>query len=476
MDPSDLPPDAWADLAAMLGPGGVVAPTEDLAAYEQPARGTGGPAAAVVRPRSTDQVRAVLRWARRHRVRVLAQGANTGLVGASTPPPDGHAALVVLSTELMVDGLVVDPTDRTAVVPAGLRLSTLNDGLRPRGLWFPIDLAADPTLGGMVATNTGGARMLRHGDVRRRVLGVEVVTADEDVTVLDTLSVLRKDNTGPDLTSLFVGSAGMFGVVCRAALDLARIPADTAGMVVVPADGAAAVDLLTGLEEDLGDLLSAFEVMSAPAMDAALRHVGGLHHPFGGSPLPDLAVLVEVAGPAGMQDLLLGAVGRAVHGGRATEAVAMPLEQAWALRHALTEGLRRSGVVVGFDVSVPRSVLATYRDAVRTEVAARLPRAVVADFGHWGDGGMHCNLVFPPGAGPDDAERAAAREVVFGLAVERFGGSYSAEHGLGPHNADWWLRVTPPATVAAVRSLRDRFDPLGILGHPGLPPDRTRAH
>ena len=305
VDPTDLPPDVCAELDAGLGPGGVLARTEDLAAYESGSVDPGGAVAAVVRPRSTDQVRTVLRWAREHRVQVLAQGANTGLVGASTPPPGAQAPLVVLSTELMVDGLVVDPTDRTAVVPAGLRLSTLNDVLSPHGLWFPIDLAADPTLGGMVATNTGGAWMLRHGDVRRGVLGVEVVTADEDVTVLDTLSVLRKDNTGPDLTSLFVGSAGMFGVVCRVALDLARIPAHTAGMVVVPADGAAAVDLLTGLEEDLGDLLSAFEVMSAPAMDAALRHVDGLHHPFGGSPLPDLAVLVEVAGPVGLDDLLL---------------------------------------------------------------------------------------------------------------------------------------------------------------------------
>ena len=325
----------------------------------------------------------------------------------------------------------------------------------------------------MVATNTGGARMLRHGDVRRRVLGVEVVTADRDVTVLDTLSVLRKDNTGPDLTSLFVGSAGMFGVVCRVALDLARIPAHTAGMVVVPADGAAAVDLLTGLEEDLGDLLSAFEVMSAPAMDAALRHVDGLHHPFGGSPLPDLAVLVEVAGPVGLDDLLLGAVGRAVQRGVATEAVAMPLERAWALRHSLTEGLRRSGVVVGFDVSVPRPALAAYRDAVRTEVAVRVPRAVVADFGHWGDGGMHCNLVFPPGAGPD--ERGAGHGA--GGRVRPGGGALRGQLQRGARAGTPQRRLVAaghPAGHGGRRALTPR--PVRSPRDPGPPRPAPRPH
>jgi FAD/FMN-containing dehydrogenase len=155
--------------------------------------------------------------------------------------------------------------------------------------------------------------------------------------------------------------------------------------------------------------------------------------------------------------------------GVATEAVAVPPGDAWALRHALSEGLARTGAVLGFDVSVPRSDLGGFRDQVTARVAESLPRAVVADFGHWGDGGTHCNLVFPADDPPDAEERTLAREIVFGTAVDDHRGSYSAEHGIGPHNADWWRRVTPAGNQEIVRTLRDVFDPDRILGHPDLP-------
>jgi FAD/FMN-containing dehydrogenase len=455
------------DLADALGPRGVLRPPEDLTAYERPARGSGGPAAAVVRPASTDEVRTVLRWARARRVRLLPQGANTGLVGASVPLPDGPP-VVVLSTERLVHGLDLDAGGATAVVPAGLRLSALNDAAAGHDLWFPIDLAADPSVGGMVATNTGGARMLRHGDVRRRVLGVEAVIADADVTVVDDLSVLRKDNTGIDLSSLFIGSSGTLGVVTRVAVELSRRPAETACMYVIPAGPARAVEVLAVLEERLGPLLSAFEVMSAESVAAAVGHVDGVRAPFGNrADPPTVTVLVEAAGPEGTGAFLLDAVGAAVDSGAATDAVAVPAPDAWGLRHALSEGLRRSGHVLGFDVSVPRPALADFRDRVRARVATELPSAVVADFGHWGDGGMHCNLVFAE-APPTATERAQAREIVFGTAVDDCGGSFSAEHGIGPHNIDWWRRTTPAGNQRVLHALKNLFDPVGILGHPTL--------
>ena len=226
--------------------------------------------------------------------------------------------------------------------------------------------------------------------------------------------------------------------------------------------------MLAAVESGLGPLLSAFEVMSDVAVRAALDTVDGLHAPFRGGG-PELVVLVEAAGPTGTGDVLARVVADLEPAGTLADAVVAPPADAWSLRHAITEGLSRTGTVVGFDVSVPRSELVAFRADVRSRVGRVLPRATVADFGHWADGGMHCNLVFPADAPPSPEERDLARGVVFGTAVDDHRGSYSAEHGIGPHNADWWRRVTPEANQRAIRSLRDRFDPDRVLGHPDLP-------
>jgi FAD/FMN-containing dehydrogenase len=483
--------DEWLDdLAGVLGPGAVLRPgANPLDAYATPARGTGGHAAAVVRPASTEEVRTVVRWAVAHGVGLLQQGANTGLVGASVPPaaPEpGSGPLVVLSTERLVEGAEVFVDDRVAVVPAGMRLSALNGLVAEHDLELPIDLGADPTLGGMVATNTGGARMLHDGDVRRRVLGLEVVLADVDPdaaldpataaerpTVLDDLTRLRKDNTGPRLSAAFVGSAGAFGIVTRVAVELSRRPRERACAMLAPADAAGAIAALRVIEGSLGTLLSAYEVMSAAAIEMAVtaldrRAPWSAEHPATGGVVPEVTVLVEAAGPSHVDDALGAAVADAAASGAVLDAVLVPFEDAWGLRHSISEGLARTGTVVGFDVSVPRSELVAFRGDVIDRVGRELPRAIVADFGHWADGGTHCNLVFPDGP-PTPDERERARRIVFSTAVHDHAGSYSAEHGIGPHNADWWTAVTPPADRALVRTLRDACDPHRILGHPALP-------
>jgi FAD/FMN-containing dehydrogenase len=456
---------ALGELVAELGPAAVLGPGDDVAAFGTPPRGPAGVPAAVLRPASTDDVRTCVRWARRHRVRLLPQGAASGLVGASTPGPEDRD-VVVLSTARLVRGLDVHAGDRTAVAPAGLRLSALEAALAPHGLTLPVDLGADPTLGGMVATNTGGSRVLRHGDVRRHVLGVEAVLADEAATVVDDLTVLRKHNPGPRPSALFVGSGGALGVVTRVALDLERRPAHRATALVAPADDRAALDLLVHLETTVGDRLSAYEVCSAEAVAAATSR-RGVRQPFPGRPVP-LVALVELSGPVSVDDELTAALSGPAAGGPVADAVVVPPGDAWALRHAVTEGLRATGVVVGHDVSVPRHRLPELRSGARAALARAVPRAIVADFGHWGDGGVHCNVVFPPDAPPDGPERARCREVVLGLAVE-LGGSYSAEHGIGPHNAEWWERCVDPGVRDLLAGVRRLVDPLGILGHPGLP-------
>ena len=310
-----------------------------------------------------------------------------------------------MSTERLTDGLVVDVADRTAVVPAGMRLSTLNDTLEPDGLFFPIDLAADPSLGGMAATNTGGARMLRYGDVRRRVLGIEAVIADDDASVIDDLSVLRKDNTGIDVSALFLGSSGALGIITRVAVDLAVRPRSRAAMLFLPADAEAAVRLLVAVEHAASDVLSAFEVMSIEAVRSVLEEMDDVANPFGSDGVPELSILVELSGADDVDDRLLDIADAQSSTGDLTDAIVLPAAKAWDLRHRITEALAMTGVVVGFDISVPRSALAGFRTEARSAVVAAFPRATTADFGHWGDGGMHFNIVFPPGEPPSADER-----------------------------------------------------------------------
>jgi FAD/FMN-containing dehydrogenase len=206
--------DVAAALKGFLGEAAVVTEPHELARYEQGWRYGQGRALAVVRPGSTEEVSRVLAFAQAHAIRVQPQGANTGLVGASTP--DGSGTMLVLSLERLSRTLEVDPVDRSVTAGAGVLLSQLDAALGEHGLMFAIDLGADPTVGGMVATNAAGTRVLRYGDMRQNVLGLEVVLADG--TVLDLLTALRKNNTGLDVRQLFVGTSGVFGVVTRAVL------------------------------------------------------------------------------------------------------------------------------------------------------------------------------------------------------------------------------------------------------------------
>lgn len=455
-------PDALDDLRDALGNAGVLVAGDDITRYERPARGATGRARAVVRPASVAAVQVVVRWARRHGVRLVAQGANTGLVGASVP--DASGTMVVLSLERLRGEIVIDPVDRTAVVPAGTPLSVLNDALATHGLMFPIDLGADPSIGGMVATNTGGSRMVRYGDVRHHVLGVEAVLADDDASVLDALSPLRKDNTGFRLADLFVGSDGALGVITRVAIEVVPRPRRRSTWWVVPRDDDAVAELLVHLERWRDGALSAFELVSRPAFLAGLAHGDHGHDPFAADD-PPIVLLVEFSGDDDIDEVLLAALAAA--GELMRDGRAVPLEAAWGLRHAISDGLRATGVVMGFDVSTTRSHIMAVRAAVAAVVAAH-PPARLCDFGHAGDGGLHLNIVHPADAPPGPDREHALRSAVYEAVAEHHG-SFSAEHGIGPANAWWWRQYTSPLEQHLTARLKHLFDPEGILGRPDLP-------
>ena len=456
-------------LSGLLGSDAVVTEAHELARYEKGWRYGTGTALAVVRPRSTEDVARVLAFASQQGIRLLAQGANTGLVGASTPDTSGE--MLVLSLERLSQPLEIDAVDRTVVAGGGVLMSQLDAALQPHGLMYPIDLGADPTIGGMVVTNTGGTRLLRYGDVRQNLLGLEVVLADG--TVLDLMKALRKNNTGLDAKQLFVGTSGVFGVVTRALLRVVPRPAQRAAALVGAQDGETVLALLAHLERTAGEVLSAFEVVSADALAPVFRYQPRLRNPFGGAP-PPFAVLVELSTtlPAerlALDELLEAALGEfleAEPGAGVTDVFPGKPAELWEIRHHVSESHRHEGEVLGFDISVPRSSLPALLGGARELVAAEYPFVRVCDFGHWGDGGVHLNLVW----NKEDAARPAAelkrelQPLIYELAVERLRGSYSAEHGVGPHNQLFYDRYTPELVKSVCRALKAQLDPKGLLG------------
>ncbi len=455
-------------LRELVGDGAVLVERHELARYEQGWRYGRGTALAAVRPASTGEVARVLGFASENGIRVVAQGANTGLVGGSTPDESGD--MLVLSLERLDRPLDIDSVDRTVTAGGGVLLSQLDAALAEAGLLFPIDLGADPTVGGMVATNAAGTRVLRYGDVRQNLLGLEAVLADG--TVLDLMTALRKNNTGFDAKQLFVGTSGVFGVVTRAVLRVAPRPAQRATALVGAADGATALRLLSHLERRLADVLTAFEVMSAASLAPVFAYQPRLRNPFGAA-LPPFTALVELsttlpAAAVALDDLLETTLGELLEGeGEGiTDVFPGKPTDLWDIRHHVSESHRHLGQVLGFDISVPRSSMAEFVDAARVLVAAHHPYVQVCDFGHWGDGGVHLNLIWKDGDAPRPAAelKAELQPLVYDLAVGRFRGSFSAEHGVGPHNQPFYDRYTPELVREVCRALKAKLDPRALLG------------
>lgn len=454
------------ELCSALGERGVLVSPEDRVRFETGWRYGKGVARCVARPASTAEVATTLRIAGKHGVRVIAQGANSGLVAASTPDTSG--TMLVLSLERLNQTIDLDRHGRTVLVDGGVLLSQLNEALLPHGFWFPVDLGADPQIGGMVATNTGGTRLLKYGDVRHNLLGIEVVLGDGRVVSL--LNTLRKNNTGLDAKHLFVGTTGVFGIVTRAVLAVAPVPKQRATALVACDGGDAVLELLRAVEAELGCVLSAFEVMSANAMGPVFSHQPNLRRPF--AELPPYSVLVELSSTLPSETLhlenaleeCLGA-----HLERAGEHVLDVLvgkgEEFWQMRHHISESLRSEGKMLAFDVSVPRSRLPAFTDAVVALLAKDHAQVRLCDYGHWGDGGTHLNLLWNEQDCSDS--QALVRELqsrIYDLAVRDFAGSYSAEHGVGPHNQAFYDRYTDAQVKLLCGVLGDFCDPEGRLG------------
>lgn len=459
-------------LKSLLGEKGLLTAPGDMAAYETGARYDKGRAAFVARPATTQEVSATVSYCVKNGIALIPQSGNTGLVSGSTPDATGGQG--VLSLDRLTAPFELDRVNRTVKAGAGLRLSDLNGRLEESGLFFPIDLGADPRLGGMIATNTGGSRFLRYGDVRRNTLGLTVVLADEAGTVLDLSSGLRKNNTGVDWKQLFIGTSGAFGIVTECVLNLEPAPKQSATALLVPASDEQVATLLVAMEDALGSYLSAFEGMSGNAVRAALDHVPSLRNPFQGGIVPDFVILAEISRSSppreGEQplDTVLEEVLAAIwerEDAPLADAFVGPPHEIWALRHALSEGVKHSGRLIAFDLSFRRGDIMPFLAHMKADMPSHFEDVTICDFGHIGDGGVHFNLV----VAKDDARLADPdfemdlRDWVFTVAVEQFGGSFSAEHAIGRKNQIFYDKYTPEDLRRLAAGLKTITSP-GPLG------------
>ncbi|MBI3229382.1 MAG: FAD-binding oxidoreductase [Burkholderiales bacterium] len=459
-----------AELANVLGEQGMLTTPDDCSRFEQGARYGNGKTLAVLRPDSHEQVLNILNLCGQHQQPIVLQGANTGLVAASTP--DGSGRYLVLSLERLRKHIEIDVDNRSVVVDAGVTLQELNEALEPHGLFFPIDLGANPSIGGMIAANTGGARLIKYGDVRQNLLGLRAVIAGEPAQELDMLSGLRKNNTGPDLKQLFVGSSGAYGIITRAVLQVHRMPQQSATALVVPRDQAAVLQLLRVLERDCSEFLSAFEGISGAALAAVVKHIPSITNPFAPEPLPEYCVLIELSSAANKDvtgidlEAVLMRCMEELFGDVIENAIVGRGKDLWRIRHAISEALRHEGKMIAFDISMPRSSLVTFRAQALALMAERFAWIKVMDFGHWADGGAHFNMIWPKDAevAYDVAIVEAIRTLIYDLVVNGFQGSFSAEHGVGPYNLAYYQRYTSAPAQQLAGRLQTLLDPQRLLG------------
>ena len=460
-----------ARLRAIVGAANVLDGETDMAPFLSDWRGRyHGRARAVVRPRDTAEVAAVVAACAQAGVAMVPQGGNTGLCGGAPPRADGAAVVINLARLDRVRAL--DPDNDTLTVEAGCTLAAVQEAAQAAGRLFPLSLASEGSclIGGNLSTNAGGVQVLRYGNTRDLVLGLEVVLPDG--RVWDGLRGLRKDNTGYDLKQLFIGAEGTLGIVTAAVLKLFPAIRTRATAWVAVADPRAAVRLLGLLRAACGDRVSAFEIVGRTALGLVLRHIPGARDPLAGAPA--WTVLVELSDPAvdaPLEAQLEAVLGEAVAQGLASDAaVAASVAQAralWALREDISEAQRIEGVSIKHDVSVPVSRIPEFLERAGAALAARWPDIRVVAFGHIGDGNLHYNL---SKAVADDnatfiARTAEVNGIVHDLVCE-LGGSISAEHGLGQLKREEVLRYKPALEMELMRRVKQAFDPAGLM-NPG---------
>ena len=467
-------------LAGIVGADHVLVTDADMGRYVVDwRRHYPGAARAVVRPASTREVAGVVAACNAHGVPLVPQGGNTGLVGGSTP--DASRTEVVLSLDRMTAVRRVDRLNNTMTLEAGCTILAAQEAASSQGRLFPLSLASEgsATVGGVLSTNAGGEQVLRYGNTRELTLGVEVVTANG--AVFESLTGLRKDNTGYDLKQLYIGSEGTLGVVTAATFRLFAPPRHVVTGWMAVRDPRAAVDMLNRLVDAVGERITAFELIGREALAQVLAHpLAGMREPLPGG--GEWAVLFDVSETSSRLDprpVVEDVLGEAIEDGLVLDVViaasGRQAHELWALRDHVPEAQRLDGPSIKHDIAVATSLIPDFIAEAGAALAQAMPGVRVVCFGHVGDGNLHYNQSKP--VGMSDADFRAREDEIHDIVhavVARLQGSISAEHGIGRLKQAALLQYKSPVAIDLMARIKLALDPSNTF-NPGrvLPRERV---
>ena len=458
------------NLVRIAGAAGVLTEPSDVDAYTTDCRGLyKGGAVCVVRPSKVEEVAAVVACCLEHSVPIQAQGGNTSLCGGSVPLPGDRG--VILSLSRMRRIREIDTANNSITVEAGCVLAEVQRAAVEAGRFYAVSLGAEGScqIGGNIATNAGGTGVLRYGNTRENVLGLEVVLPN--ATIWHGLRALRKDNTGFDLKHLFIGSEGLLGIVTAATLRLHPLNTRHIAAWLAPVSLDAALELLALLQSSLGTQLTAFEIMNAAHVHNVLALASGQQCPL--DPAYSWHVLAELSDASAddglrstIEDVLQTAMTRGLLADAAVSASEAQRAAMWKIRHSVTEATQKAGRGIAHDIAVPVSKVPEFVRRVSPVLEQRFAHMRIVIVGHLGDGNLHFIPLFDFDAWEAFPDQQAVIDEVHRLSyavAAELGGTFSAEHGIGQYLIAEMRQYKSETELALMRSIKHALDPRGLF-------------
>lgn len=450
----------------ILGPGGYIDDPaqmeKHLVAWRGGWRGT---SPLVALPSTTMQVAEIIKVCAASRIPIVPQGGNTGTVGGCIPSADGNQIVIGLGRLNKIR--MIDRAAAVATVEAGVILQNLQEEADKTGFLFPLSMGSQGSaqIGGAISTNAGGTAVLRYGNTRELVLGVEAVLPNGEI--FSSLKGLRKDNMGYNLSQYLIGSEGTLGIVTAAALKLFPKPQQSLTAVAAVKDADAALSLLGDFRAKCGEYLSGFEIISEAAIKLSLKNIPGTRRP--GETEAPYYILVQLdatSAAAPLRAAFEEAAAAALENGKMLDAViaesTAQARQFWNLREHIPDAIRKEAAAIHFDIALPLAEIPDFLKKTSAAVRAAAPAIVIAPFGHIGDGNIHYNMCFAEAPEDFPAVKKRIQDIVYADVLKR-GGSLSAEHGIGTARKEALRLARPAADIALMKAVKRAFDPDGIM-------------
>ena len=464
---------ALSELRSILGPKGYSDDQDVISPWLTDWRGRfTGAAAALLSPATTEEVTAIVRIAAKYGLSLVPQGGNSGMVAGATPNSSGDQ--LILSMRRMNNITAIDADAGLISCEAGVILQNLHEAAAQAGRRFPLTLGGkgSATVGGLISTNAGGTQVLRHGTMRLLVAGLEAVLPDG--SIYDAMAPLKKDNRGYDLKQLLIGGEGTIGVVTKAVLQTVPALIDRCVVWAGIDSPQQAYELLLFMQKHGRDRLEGFEILPQRALGAVLTHISGTRPPLDTTHRWHALMEFVQDDPAQSSPgelamhLLEDAIAHNLLENATITSSDVQAEAFWKIRDSIAEAERAAGAALQHDISVPVAAMARFIEQESPRIEADYPGTKTVAFGHLGDGNIHFHVKAPEGvdvAGWYAGDGKAITSHVYDR-VRAYGGSLSAEHGIGQSKIDEFARLAEPARLSALRAIKSAFDPLGIM-NPG---------